>query len=90
MLRYLTSGESHGKCMLTILDGMPAGLKVDGSLVNEDLCRRMSGYGRGARTKDHDAAGDHGRAAQNGQEDGRQGTPAPPGSRRGSCPRCDG
>ena len=51
MLRYLTSGESHGKCMLAILDGMPAGLKVEESLVNEDLSRRMAGYGRGARMK---------------------------------------
>ena len=51
MLRYLTSGESHGNCMLAILDGMPAGLKVDESLINEELCRRMSGYGRGGRMK---------------------------------------
>ncbi|MFA5144215.1 MAG: chorismate synthase [Candidatus Omnitrophota bacterium] len=51
MLRYLTSGESHGKCMLAILDGMPAGLKVESSLINEELCRRMAGYGRGGRMK---------------------------------------
>lgn len=51
MLRYLTSGESHGKCMLAILDGMPSGLKIDESLINEELYRRMSGYGRGARMK---------------------------------------
>ncbi len=51
MLRYLTSGESHGKCMLAILDGMPSGLKINESSINEELCRRMSGYGRGARMK---------------------------------------
>ena len=51
MLRYLTSGESHGKCMLTILDGMPAGLRIDEARINDDLCRRMQGYGRGKRMK---------------------------------------
>jgi len=49
MLRYLTSGESHGKCMLTILDGLPAGLLVDTSLIDAELSRRMFGYGRGKR-----------------------------------------
>jgi len=49
MLRYLTSGESHGKCMLTILDGMPAGLHIDRSVIDKELSRRMSGYGRGKR-----------------------------------------
>ena len=51
MLRYLTSGESHGKCMLAILDGMPSGLKVDESVINKELSRRMAGYGRGGRMK---------------------------------------
>jgi len=51
MLRYLTGGESHGKCLLAILDGMPAGLKVDPALINEELRRRMAGYGRGKRMK---------------------------------------
>ena len=49
MLRYLTSGESHGKCMLTILDGLPAGLLVDKKLIDAELSRRMLGYGRGKR-----------------------------------------
>ena len=49
MLRYLTSGESHGKCMLTIVDGLPAGLLVDAKLIDAELFRRMSGYGRGKR-----------------------------------------
>jgi len=49
MLRYLTSGESHGKCMLTIVDGVPAGLHVDKKAIDRDLARRMFGYGRGRR-----------------------------------------
>ena len=49
MLRYLTSGESHGKCMLTILDGLPAGLLVKKSLIDAELSKRMFGYGRGKR-----------------------------------------
>lgn len=51
MLRYLTSGESHGKCMLTILDGMPAGLVIDESKINVELLQRMAGHGRGRRMK---------------------------------------
>lgn len=51
MLRYLTSGESHGKCMLTILDGMPAGLVIDKKMIDDELSRRMSGYGRGRRMR---------------------------------------
>jgi len=51
MIRYLTSGESHGKAMLAILDGMPSGLRVEESMINADLSRRMRGYGRGKRMK---------------------------------------
>lgn len=51
MLRYLTSGESHGKCLIAILEGLPAGLVIDKSRINEDLVMRMSGYGRGRRMK---------------------------------------
>ncbi|MBN1526742.1 MAG: chorismate synthase [Candidatus Omnitrophica bacterium] len=57
MLRYLTSGESHGKCMLTIVDGLPAGLAVKEKIINGELARRMLGYGRGRRMKiESDAA----------------------------------
>jgi chorismate synthase len=49
MLRYLTSGESHGKAILAILEGMPAGLKVDTKKINNELKRRQLGYGRGKR-----------------------------------------
>ncbi|MBU0606053.1 MAG: chorismate synthase [Candidatus Omnitrophica bacterium] len=51
MLRYMTSGESHGKAMLAILDGMPAGLRVEDSIINVDLSRRMLGHGRGKRMR---------------------------------------
>ena len=49
MLRYLTAGESHGKFLLGILEGIPAGLKVDQGAINLELKRRQSGFGRGAR-----------------------------------------
>lgn len=49
MLRYLTAGESHGKLLLGILEGMPAGLKVEKGIINLELKRRQSGLGRGAR-----------------------------------------
>lgn len=49
MLRYLTAGESHGKVLLGILEGMPAGLKVERGQINLELKRRQSGFGRGAR-----------------------------------------
>lgn len=49
MLRYMTSGESHGQCLIAILDGMPAGLTVEERLINAELSRRMMGYGRGKR-----------------------------------------
>ena len=49
MLRYLNAGESHGKGVVVILEGMPAGLKVDTALINKELKRRQKGYGRGKR-----------------------------------------
>ena len=49
MLRYLTSGESHGKRLTTIIDGMPSGLSVSAADINIDLRRRQGGYGRGGR-----------------------------------------
>jgi chorismate synthase len=49
MLRYLSAGESHGKAIVAILEGMPAGLKVDPALINQELKRRQCGYGRGKR-----------------------------------------
>ncbi len=49
MLRYLTAGESHGKALVAILDGLPAGLKIDPAKIDQELKRRQSGYGRGRR-----------------------------------------
>lgn len=49
MLRCLTAGESHGKSLVAILDGVPAGLKMDEAFINCQLARRMVGYGRGGR-----------------------------------------
>ncbi len=49
MLRYMTAGESHGKAMVVILDGVPAGLALDEKFINLELARRMIGYGRGKR-----------------------------------------
>lgn len=51
MLRLLTAGESHGRGILAILDGMPAGIKIDTALVNQELKRRQAGFGRGGRMK---------------------------------------
>ena len=51
MLRLLTAGESHGKTLLAILDGFPAGLTIDVASINVELKRRQGGYGRGGRQK---------------------------------------
>ena len=49
--RFLTSGESHGKCLTAIIEGIPAGFRIKTSVINEDLARRQVGYGRGGRMK---------------------------------------
>jgi chorismate synthase len=51
MLRYTTAGESHGKCLVTSLEGFPYGCPIDLDHVNAELARRQGGYGRGARMK---------------------------------------
>ncbi len=51
MLRWLTSGESHGPALVGILDGLPAGVRVETSDVRAALARRRLGHGRGARMK---------------------------------------
>jgi chorismate synthase len=50
-LRFVTAGESHGKALVIIVEGLPAGLPVSAEQVNRELGRRMQGYGRGARMK---------------------------------------
>jgi len=49
MLRFLTAGESHGKALVAILEGVPAGLHIDFDAVTGQLRRRQGGYGRGRR-----------------------------------------
>ena len=51
MLRYLTAGEPHGRALVGILEGMPAGLEMDEANINHQLRRRQCGYGRGGRMK---------------------------------------
>lgn len=49
MIRYLTGGESHGKVLTAIVEGLPSGIRVSSKDINEDLKRRQGGYGRGGR-----------------------------------------
>jgi chorismate synthase len=51
MLTYRTAGESHGKAMLAIIEGFPAGVRADLKFVDRELARRQGGYGRGGRMK---------------------------------------
>ncbi len=51
MLRFLTAGESHGPSLTAILEGMPAGLKLNASIIDLELARRQNGYGSGGRMK---------------------------------------
>lgn len=51
MLRFLTAGESHGPALVTILEGLPAGLPLSEEIINHDLERRQKGFGSGARMK---------------------------------------
>lgn len=50
-LRLLTAGESHGPALTAILDGMPAGLPLDASVIDRELARRQKGFGAGGRMK---------------------------------------
>src|SRR3989454_11389070 len=51
MLRYLNGGESHGKGLIAILEGMPSGVPLTSDDINRDLARRQKGYGRGGRMR---------------------------------------
>lgn len=51
MLTYSTAGESHGKSLLALVDGFPAGLTIDEGFINHELRLRQGGYGRGGRQK---------------------------------------
>jgi len=50
-LKFLTAGESHGKALIGIIQGLPAGLEISQEYINSHLARRQLGYGRGARMK---------------------------------------
>ncbi|MCM8782901.1 MAG: chorismate synthase [Candidatus Omnitrophica bacterium] len=51
MLRFLTAGESHGKAVLAVLEGLPSGLKINKDFIDQELKKRQQGYGRGPRMK---------------------------------------
>ena len=51
MLRFLTAGESHGRALVVVVEGLPAGLPVEASDITEELARRRLGYGRGPRMR---------------------------------------
>ncbi|MES2460206.1 MAG: chorismate synthase [Armatimonadota bacterium] len=51
MFRFLTAGESHGQALVTVIEGLPAGLPLTADPINSQLRRRQGGYGRGARQK---------------------------------------
>ena len=49
--KFTTAGESHGKALVAVVEGLPAGLEIDVTGINHDLWRRQQGYGRGGRMK---------------------------------------
>lgn len=49
--RFLTAGESHGKCLTAIIEGIPSGFEINPDFINKELKRRQGGYGRGGRMK---------------------------------------
>ena len=51
MFRFTTAGESHGRALVAIVEGLPAGLPIDVDQINHELWRRQQGYGRGGRMK---------------------------------------
>ena len=50
-LTYHTAGESHGPALITLIQGLPAGVPLDDDLINAELARRQGGYGRGGRQR---------------------------------------
>src|SRR5271154_514228 len=51
MLRYWTAGESHGKALVALIDGFPAGVPIETDSIDVELRRRQGGYGRGGRQR---------------------------------------
>ena len=56
MFRFTTAGESHGRALVAIVEGLPAGLPISVDQINHELKRRQWGYGRGGRMKIEDDA----------------------------------
>lgn len=54
MLYFKTAGESHGKCLIAIIEGFPAGVFLDTSVINQEMKRRQGGIGRGGRMEIED------------------------------------
>jgi chorismate synthase len=51
MFRFTTAGESHGRALVAIVEGLPAGLPIEAAAIDRELARRQLGYGRGGRMK---------------------------------------
>src|SRR4029078_13191611 len=51
MFRFTTAGETHGRALVAIVEGLPAGLPIDIEKINHEVWRRQQGYGRRARMK---------------------------------------
>src|SRR5437763_2820548 len=51
MLRFLTAGESHGRGLVTIVEGLPSGLPITVEEIQGELARRRLGFGRGPRMR---------------------------------------
>lgn len=49
MLRFLDAGESHGRALAAIIEGIPSNIHIDIDFINKELKRRQTGYGRGKR-----------------------------------------
>lgn len=49
MWRIITGGESHGRALIAVIDGLPSNLELDIDFINQELCRRQEGFGRGKR-----------------------------------------
>ena len=49
--KFTTAGESHGKALVAVVEGLPAGLPIDIAKIDHELWRRQQGYGRGGRMK---------------------------------------
>ncbi|MCO6512481.1 MAG: chorismate synthase [Aridibacter famidurans] len=49
--RFITAGESHGKALVALVEGVPSGLSIDKEFIDAELARRQMGYGRGGRMK---------------------------------------